>query len=80
MRAVLRLGLLYLLALLLLFAFGHRNQMERRALLGLEARIQTLAAEEEALTRAKWAQIRPLRLLDWAEAQGFIPMSQGRWP
>ncbi|WP_337845421.1 hypothetical protein [Thermus sp.] len=78
MRTALRFGFLYLLALLLLFALGHRNQAEQARLERLEARIQALKAEEARLLRARWS-VTPHRVLDWAEAHGLVPMSQGRW-
>ncbi|GAA6756010.1 hypothetical protein QT17_04340 [Thermus sp. 2.9] len=79
MRAAVRFGLLYLLSLLLLFALGHRNQVEKAALARMEARLAELKAEEEALLRETWRASRPLRVLEWAEKEGFIPMSKGRW-
>ncbi|AFV76165.1 hypothetical protein YIM1640_02210 [Thermus oshimai] len=78
MRTAVRFGLLYLLALLLLFAFGHRNQMERARLERLERRIEALKAEEARLLKARWS-LTPHRILDWAERNGLVPMSEGRW-
>ncbi len=80
MSPVWRLGLAYLGLLLLLFALGHQNQVERQAIRGLEARLQALKLEEETLLKARWERAKPLSLLEWAEQKGFIPMSQGRWP
>ncbi|WP_117236822.1 hypothetical protein [Thermus sediminis] len=79
MRAALRFGLLYLLALLLLLALGHRNQGERAQLAQLEARLEALTLREEALLKEGWQAARPHRVLDWAERQGFVPLSRGRW-
>jgi cell division protein FtsL len=78
-RTAVRFGLLYLLALLLLFALGHRNQMEKAALARMEARLAELQKEEEALLQEAWRASRPLRVLEWAKKEGFVPMSQGRW-
>jgi cell division protein FtsL len=78
-KSALRFGLLYLLALLLLFAFGHRNQVERAHLAEMEAQLKKLKAEEEALLKEAWRLGRPLRVLEWAEEEGFVPMSEGRW-
>lgn len=79
MRATWRFGLLYLLALLLLFALGHRNQVERAHLGEMEKRLRDLKAQEEALLKEGWALGQPLRVLEWAEKEGFVPMSEGRW-
>jgi cell division protein FtsL len=72
-------GFLYLLALLLLSALGHRNQMEKARLARLEAQLEALSQREEALLKEAWAAAKPHRVLDWAKEQGFVPMSQGRW-
>ncbi|TBH21582.1 hypothetical protein [Thermus thermamylovorans] len=79
MRTVWRFGLLYLLALLLVFALGHGNQMERARLQALKERLAALEAQEEALLREGWEATRPHRVLEWAEREGFVPMSRGRW-
>lgn len=79
MKALWRFGLLYLLGLLLVFALGHRNQVERLRLLRMEARLERLQAQEEALLKEAWRASQPLRVLEWAKRAGFVPMSQGRW-
>ncbi|WP_448569516.1 hypothetical protein [Thermus sp.] len=79
MRAALRMGLLYLLALLFLFALGHRNQVEKARLERVKAHLEALSLKEEALLKEGWEAVRPHRVLDWAEKGGLIPMSQGRW-
>ncbi|GAA5334774.1 MULTISPECIES: hypothetical protein [Thermus] len=79
MRAAVRFGLLYLLALLLLFALGHHNQATQKELAKMQKRLAELQAEEEALLQEAWRASRPLRVLEWAKKEGFIPMSQGRW-
>jgi cell division protein FtsL len=79
MRTALRMGFLYLLALLLLFALGHRNQVEKARLARLEAQLEALSQREEALLKEGWKAAKPHRVLDWAKEQGFVPMSQGRW-
>ncbi|MGC8875794.1 hypothetical protein [Thermus sp.] len=79
MRAALRFGLLYLLALLLLFAAGHRNQMEKARLARMEERLKHLKAQEESLLKEAWRLSQPHRVLEWAEKEGFVPMSRGRW-
>jgi len=79
MRTALRMGFLYLLALLLLFALGHRNQMEKARLARLEAQLEALSQREEALLKEGREAAKPHRVLDWAKEQGFVPMSQGRW-
>jgi len=78
-KSALRFGLLYLLALLLLFAAGHRNQLEKARLARMEERIDRLKAEEEALLKETWRLSQPHRVLEWAEKEGFVPMSRGRW-
>ncbi|MCS6869176.1 MAG: hypothetical protein NZ846_08830 [Thermus sp.] len=79
MRTAWRFGLLYLLALLLVFALGHRNQVERAHLHALESQLQKLQAQEEALLKEGWRASQPHRVLEWAKEEGFVPMSQGRW-
>ncbi|ALJ91066.1 hypothetical protein [Thermus aquaticus] len=79
MRTALRMGFLYLLALLLLFALGHRNQMEKARMARLEVQLEALSQREEALLKEGWEAAKPHRVLDWAKERGFVPMSQGRW-
>ena len=79
MKAALRLGLIYWAVLLLVFALGHRNQVEKEANARLERELQALEAQKAALVREKWRLLRPERLLAWAEEEGFVPMSLGRW-
>ncbi|GAB5601846.1 hypothetical protein FJNA_03700 [Thermus sp. FJN-A] len=79
MRAAWRFGLLYLVGLLLVLAAGHRNQVEKAELQALKERLARLEAKEEALLQEKWRQTQPHRVLEWAESQGFVPMSRGRW-
>ncbi|WP_243089837.1 hypothetical protein [Thermus neutrinimicus] len=79
LRAALRFGLLYLLALLLVFAVGHRNQMEKAHQAEMGEELARLKAQEEALLKEGWQATQPHRVLSWAKEQGFVPMSQGRW-
>ena len=78
MKAALRLGLIYWAVLLLVFALGHRNQVEKEANARLERELQALEAQKAALVMEKWRLLRE-RLLAWAEEEGFVPMSLGRW-
>lgn len=75
----LRFGLLYLLALLLVFALGHRNQLEKAHLSEMEKEIARLSAKEETLLKEGWQATQPHRVLSWAKKEGFVPMSEGRW-
>lgn len=75
----LRFGLLYLLALLLVLALGHRNQMEKAHLAQMKEELARLKAREEALLKERWQATEPHRVLSWAREKGFVPMSQGRW-
>uniref|UniRef100_A0A831U454 Uncharacterized protein n=1 Tax=Thermus islandicus TaxID=540988 RepID=A0A831U454_9DEIN len=79
MRTALRFGALYLLALLLLLGLGHRNQVEKAHLARMKARLEALGLREEALLKEGWRASRPERVLEWAEKEGFVPMSRGRW-
>ena len=79
MKAALRLGLIYWAVLLLVFALGHRNQVEKEANARLERELQALEAQKAALVMEKWRLRRPERLLAWAEEEGFVPMGLGRW-
>ena len=78
MKAALRLGLIYWAVLLLVFALGHRNQVEKEANARLERELQALEAQKAALVMEKWRLLRTERLLAWAEEEGFVPMSLGR--
>ena len=49
MKAALRLGLIYWAVLLLVFALGHRNQVEKEANARLERELQALEAQKAAL-------------------------------
>ncbi|WP_243032025.1 hypothetical protein [Thermus altitudinis] len=75
----LRFGLLYLLALLLVFALGHRNQLEKAHLAKMEEELAKLGIQEEALLKERWQATQPHRVLSWAKKEGFLPMSEGRW-
>ncbi len=75
----LRFGLLYLLALLFVFAVGHRNQMEKAHLAEIKAELARLKAREETLLKERWQATEPHRVLSWAKEKGFVPMSRGRW-
>ncbi|MFN4070568.1 MAG: hypothetical protein ACK4HT_03260 [Thermus caldifontis] len=75
----LRFGLLYLLALLLVFALGHRNQLEKAHLAKMEKEMAELVSQEEALLKERWQANQPHRVLSWAKKEGFLPMSEGRW-
>lgn len=79
LKAAWRFGLLYGLALLLVFALGHRNQLEKAHLARMAERLTRLEAQEETLLKEGRQATQPHRILAWAREKGFIPMSQGRW-
>ncbi|MGQ9735473.1 MAG: hypothetical protein ACUVUP_02630 [Thermaceae bacterium] len=79
MHPVWRWGLLYALGLFLLAALGHHNQKEARALRSMQEELARLKAEEVRLLKRYLLSSRPLEVLRWAERNGFIPMSEGRW-
>ena len=79
MKAALRLGLIYWAVLLLVFALGHRNQVEKEANARLERELQALEAQKAALVMENGRLLRPERLLAWAEDEGFVPRRLWRW-
>ncbi len=79
MRTALRFGLLYWTALLLLLLLGSYNQNQRAQLEELQNRLEALEGEKAQLLKRLWDLEKPLRVLEWARKEGFIPMSEGRW-
>lgn len=79
MKTVLRWATVYLVLLAGLTVFGHYNHQ-------LSAQLQTLYATEADRSRKEtqlllehYQLVAPLALREWAEANGYIPMSLARW-
>lgn len=79
MKTVLRWGTVYLLLLTGLTALGHYNQQLNANLATLEQKEADLQQKETRLLLQRYQLTAPLALRAWAEANGFIPMSLGRW-
>jgi hypothetical protein len=79
MNTALRWGGVYLLLLALLVGLGHFNLTRGEALKQLQARQDRLQDETLRLTVERYGVLSPLSLRQWAEAKGFVPMSQGQW-
>ncbi|HGY08807.1 MAG TPA: hypothetical protein ENK37_01960 [Oceanithermus profundus] len=78
-RVALRWGYLYLLLLLLVSGVGLVAQRERGELHDYRARFTQLERERAELLRAYEARLSNRAVARWAEAQGMVPMSEGRW-
>ncbi len=79
MKTVLRWGLVYLLLLAGLTALGHYNQQLNAHLMALQATEADLRQKETRLLLQRYQLVSPLALREWAEANGYIPMSLARW-
>lgn len=79
MKTVLRWGMVYLLLLVGLTALGHYNQQLSARLVALQALEADLRRKETRLLLQRYQLTSPLALRTWAEANGYIPMSLGRW-
>lgn len=79
MKTVLRWGIVYLLSLVGLTALGHYNQQLNAKLTALQALEADLRQKETRLLLQRYQLTAPLALRTWAEANGYIPMSLGRW-
>lgn len=79
MKTALRWGTVYLLLLTGLTALGHYNQQLSARLVALQALEADLRQKETRLLLQRYQLIAPLALRTWAEANGYIPMSLGRW-
>jgi predicted aminopeptidase len=79
MRTVLRWASIYLLLLVSLTALGYYNQSLNGKLQALLSRETDLGNKEARLMLQRYQLVSPLALRNWAEANGFIPMSLARW-
>ena len=79
MRAALRRGLEYLLMHTGLTGLGHYNQQLNTRLAALQTKESNLRQKETWLLLQRYQLTAPLALRAWAEANGYIPMSLGRW-
>lgn len=79
MKTVLRWSTVYLLLLTGLTALGHYNQQLSARLVTLQALEAELRQKETRLLLQRYQFIAPLALQSWAEDNGYIPMSLGRW-
>lgn len=69
----------YLLLMAGLTAFGYLNQQRMARLDRLQAQVLDLQRRQTQLTLQRYDLLSPLALRQWAEANGYIPMSLARW-
>lgn len=78
-RVAMRWGYLYLIMLLLVSGIGLVAQKERAQLADYRARFSQLERERAELLRDYEARLSNRAVARWAESQGMVPMSEGRW-
>jgi len=78
-RVTLRWGYLYLVMLLLVSGVGLVAQRERAQLADYRARFTQIEREHAELLRDYQARLSNRAVARWAESQGMVPMSEGRW-
>ena len=78
-RLAMRWGYLYLIMLLLVSGIGLVAQKERAQLADYRARFSQLERERAELLRDYEARLSNRAVARWAESQGMVPMSEGRW-
>jgi len=78
-RVALRWGSLYLLMLLLVSGLGLVVQKERQQIHAYQQRYTELEREKVDLLDRYEAQLSNRAVALWAESQGMVPMSEGRW-
>ncbi|MER3462631.1 MAG: hypothetical protein C4342_06520 [Armatimonadota bacterium] len=69
----------YLLLMSGLTAFGYLNQRRTAHLEDLQTRILDLERRQTQLTLQRFDLLSPLALRQWAEANGYTPMSLAKW-
>lgn len=79
MKTVLRWAMVYLLLLTGLTALGHYNQRLNASLQALHSTEADRTRKETKLLLQRYQLVSPLALREWAEANGYIPMSLARW-
>ncbi len=79
MRTVLRWASIYLLLLVSLTGLGYFNQQLNGKLQAHLSRETDLGNKETRLLLQRYQLVSPLALRNWAEANGFVPMSLARW-
>lgn len=79
MKVVIRWGAAYLLLMLALTAFGYYNQQRLNRLDLLKGEVAELERRETRLTLMRYDLLSPLALRQWAEQNGYIPMSLAQW-
>ncbi len=79
MKTVLRWATVYLLLLTGLTVLGHYNQQLNTHLQALYSTEADRSRKETKLLLEHYQLVAPLALREWAEANGYIPMSLARW-
>ncbi|MBF6595637.1 MAG: hypothetical protein IVW51_14510 [Thermaceae bacterium] len=69
----------YLTLMSALTAFGYYNQRRAVHLENLQQRISDLQKRQTQLTLQRFDLLSPLALRQWAEANGYTPMSLAKW-
>lgn len=79
MKTVARWAGVYLLLLSLLTAIGTFNYQQKQKLQLVLDKEGELTGNLTRLTRERYELLSPLALRDWAQANGYIPMSLAQW-
>ncbi len=79
MKVVVRWGAAYLFLLMGLTVFGYYNLQRQNALEVLRGSVSELERRETRLTLMRYDLLSPLALRQWAEQNGYIPMSLAQW-
>ncbi|MDX2008272.1 MAG: hypothetical protein SFU83_23760 [Meiothermus sp.] len=79
MKIVVRWAVVYLGLMVVLTAFGYYNQQRQWQLEGLQKREAELARTATRLTLQRYDLLSPLALREWAERNGYVPMSLANW-
>jgi len=79
MKIVMRWAGVYLLLLAALTVFGSLNYQQYRRLQAVLSKEERLSGDLTRLTRERYELLSPLTLRQWAEANGYIPMSLANW-
>jgi len=79
MKTVLRWAIVYLFLLIGLTALGLYNHQLSSRLQALQTSEADLSRKETRLLLEQYRLVSPLALRQWAEANGYVPMSLAQW-
>lgn len=79
MKIVVRWAAVYLGLMVALTAFGYYNQQRQWQLEALQTQEAKLYRQATQLTLQRYDLLSPLALREWAERNGYVPMSLASW-